>query len=140
MAKITVTAANVLLNAGERTDDANANAAIGIGNSLYKDASGKWGLASNDVAALNAGSGGVAISLSQTQADGQPISVARSGTKVVFGSGVLVAGEIYVIGSDDGAIEPIGDLISTEWVTILGYAEDTSILVVSPIITGLQKT
>jgi hypothetical protein len=42
----------------------------------------------------------------------------------------LVVGEVYVVSATLGAIAPIGDLVSTNFVTPLGTAISTSVLVI----------
>lgn len=80
----------------------------------------------------------VGISLSNTQGQNQPITYATSGD-VTFGTG-LASGVVYVISHlNAGFIEPISDLVATNFVAVLGVGTSTSNMRVSLIPTSAQK-
>jgi len=138
--EITVTAANVLLNSGSPETSKNGGVAVTIGQVCYEDATAKWQPAISNGTALQAGSTELAISLNQVAAGGQLMAVAKSGTKIAFGSGVLSAGETYVVSNAvAGGIVPFSELAASNYTSIIGYAQDTSILVFSKIVTGIVR-
>jgi len=140
MTDIVVTAANVLLNQGSLNAQRNCAGVVSQGDVVSLDASNKWVAAQSDVSALIAGTNGIAIALNTTSADAQPLTVVESGAKVAYGTGVLAAGETYVVSSAAaGGIAPIGDLAAGDFTVIVGYAEDTSILVIQPVVTNLAR-
>jgi hypothetical protein len=51
----------------------------------------------------------------------------------------LAVGEVYVVSAALGAIAPIGDLVSTNFVTPIGTAITTSVLAFNPQPSGVAK-
>ena len=68
---------------------------------------------------------------------GQRVFYQTSG-KINVGA-TLTVGETYVLGDTAGAIYPIGDLGSGDYVTYLGYATTTSLLQLMITATGVAK-
>ena len=115
MAALTITAANVLLTSGPTTVGV-AGEAITAGMSVYRrDSDGKWLKAQCDGTAAEAGAGGYGIALNTADANGSPVTVARHGAIVAIGTGT--AGVVYYIGNTAGALDPVGDLGSTDKVS-----------------------
>jgi len=130
MAAITVTAANVLPQANARIGVGVAGEAITRGQSIYRNATDQR-LYLADTNASAAAAAGVGIAL-QDVGVGQRLEYAKRGSRVAFGSAVLTKGLIYCVGGvgagNPGDIMPSADLASGCFTTILGIAEDTSIL------------
>lgn len=123
MVDITVTPADVLLSSGT-SEKVTYGATILQGKSVYKDSSdGKWKLAQADGTADEAGATDYGVALT-SGANNQQGLVAKAGAEFDPGVTPTVA-EVYVISTTAGGIAPIGDLVSTDKLTIIGYG-DTS--------------
>lgn len=139
MADLTITAASVDYTSGSgTTENGTAGAAVTIGQAVYKDQQdSKWKLAQNDGTAEEAGAGGIAVALTESAADGQPITVAKTGT-IDLGA-TLTVGEIYCLSSTAGGIAPEADSATTnDYITILGVATAADSLKLAPIVSGAQ--
>jgi|TARA_R110000824_G_scaffold395565_1_gene596320 hypothetical protein len=97
-----------------------------------KAADNKWWKAI-DTSVATALAGGIA--LTNAGAD-ELIDVALSGSINV--GATLVLAQIYVV-SASGAIAPVGDLLSGDFVTILGVATSTSLLELNINASGVAK-
>lgn len=116
MTALAITAAQVLPVAGlTQTQQGVAGEAITQGQSVYyDDATGKWKKAQCDGTAAEVGSAGYGIALSAAGDDGQPLVVALPGSTIVLGAGAAPsAGVVYYVGAAYGAINPVGDLSSS---------------------------
>lgn len=138
MAAIVVTKANVSLVSGSIERTRLGGAAVGLGESVYLDAAGKWQAAANDDI-LTAGQNGLAIAFSECFAVNQPIDVIRGGSTINFGP-VLVPGETYAVGPVAGQIIPFAEILSGDFTSILGYAIDDSNLVVAQVIENVVRS
>jgi len=78
---------------------------------------------------------GIALNSAETS---QPLSVLKSG-KIELGVGSTVQGETYYLSATDGKIMPSADLVSTNFVSVIGVAYDVSSINITPIITGITK-
>jgi hypothetical protein len=67
-----------------------------------------------------------------------PCILASPGCVVDLGA-TLAVGETYVVSATAGAIAPIGDLVSTNRVTVLGVASAANSLTFRPVVSGVQK-
>jgi len=127
MADLSITAANVVtvgttgINLNKQY---NAAVAITAGQSVYLDANNRWAKADASLD-INTTFG---IAMNSAPGAYQPLSVALSGTVVDLGV-TLTQGWVYVISSTAGGICPIEDLVSTDYVYILGFADDDDNLV-----------
>lgn len=141
MADLVQTAANVVQGSPAFSDDGIAGEAILAGNSLYLKASdSRWYKSQNDGTAEEAGANGLKIALNSSPGAGQPVKLLRNG-QINLGA-TLVLGETYIVSAVFGAIAPIGDLVSTRYVSILGVATTTAFLTVStagPFVSGVQR-
>jgi hypothetical protein len=124
MADLAQTPANVSTSGGQ-TGAGTAGEALVGGEPLYQKASdGKIYRADANVTIAEATC--IGIGLHPTNAN-QPIAYAKPGSQVNLGA-TLVKGEIYVVSHNVGKVSPKADLISAEFISILGIAKDTSIL------------
>jgi predicted transcriptional regulator len=68
---------------------------------------------------------------------GQPVQV-QSGGEITIGATVAI-GTVYVVATTAGGIAPVADLISTNYVTVVGVGTTAAILTILPIVSGIQK-
>jgi len=136
MANLTQTAANVAAG-GASTSIAlvQAGEAITQGQPVYQDSSTLKYLQcdANDTAAKAEAKG---IALSPASTNGYFV-LAKSGP-VNLGA-TLAVGTLYVVSSTKGAIAPITDLGSSDYVTSLGIATTSALLNLDISISGVQK-
>ena len=133
MADLVQTAANVKLNAGASVLVGTAGETLTQGQPAVLS-SGKWVRARATTAALANCSG---IVLTPAALD-EPVVIAKPGTRINLGA-TLVVGEVYVVSATLGAIAPIGDLVSTNFVTPIGTARTSSVLAFNPHPSGIAK-
>jgi hypothetical protein len=125
-AALSITASNVKLISGDKTDGAVAGEAITAGMGVYqKAADARWYKAQCDGTAEEAGSlVGVGIALGTADAAGAVISVARHGAVVQIGAGT--AGTVYYVGATAGGINPVADLATTNYSTPIAIGVGSS--------------
>lgn len=130
MADLSITAANVVKYSNATTRTGTAGAAITAGDVLYLDTTMK--LAQADTATKAAA---VGIALNDA-ASGQPVVYLVSGG---INPGATVAiGTVYVVSDNAaGAIAPVADLASEDYVTILGVGTTTSRIEVNINVSGV---
>lgn len=136
MADLIVTAASVVKGTGASTATGIAGEAITAGQPLYIDATdnGELKLADANDTAAKAAIAGIALHAAST---GQPITYQTSGEITI---GVTVAvGTLYVVSATAGGIAPIADLVSTNYVSVIGIAKTAAILTLGLNNTGIQK-
>ena len=121
MADLSITPANVVLVSGQ-TGDGTAGGTITAGMAIYPDSSDSNDLKAADcTASASAKIVGIAL---HGASDGQPLKYAKPGSVVTIGATVVDA-ETYVL-SESGAIAPIGDLATNDYVTYVGHAATTA--------------
>lgn len=133
MADITITAANVKLAAGSNVFVATAGEALTQGQPVIQTGN-DWFRARATTAPLAKCQ---AIVLTPA-ATGEPVVLARGGTEVNLGA-TLEVGTVYAVSANLGGIAPIGDLLSTEFITTLGTAKTAAILLFNPQPSGIAK-
>lgn len=135
MTDLVVVAASVLRITGTAVK-VTFGATIEQGESVYQDpADGKWKLADADVSAILAGSTDFGIAM-DAGANNQEGLVLKDGS---WDPGVaVVTGQVYVISATAGGVAPIEDLITDDWVTILGYGNTAGRIVTLRAATGEQ--
>lgn len=125
MADLSITAANVLAQAGAITDVANFGATVTAGQMIYKDTSdGTLKLADNNSATAAARTP-LGMALNGGGA-GQPCKFIKEGD-VAMGA-ILTAGVAYYLSDTPGGICPVADLASGEYPTVIGIAISTTVL------------
>ena len=134
MADLTITAANVAPSTGAQKSTGIAGVAITAGQSVYVDSSGLVQLAKADTA-VHAAATGIAL---DNAAAGQPITYQTGGT-ITIGATVVKAGFYFVSAANGGGICLQADLATGNYPTLLGYAPNTTTLVVSPIAPGITS-
>lgn len=138
MADVTTGTSAVLR--GGATTDGIAGAAIAANQSVYLDTTQtppKWELADADAVA-SAGRDGLGIALNAA-ADGGHLRVAVSEGELTMSGATLVVGQAYVVSATAGGIAPYSDLLSGDYVSILGVASAATKLKLNIWATGVAK-
>lgn len=125
MADLTITAANVISGAGSLVAHGVAGAALTAGKSAYLDeATNSYKLSdSNSATAAVRDCDGITLHAAEI---GQPIAIHTRGPLTV--GATLAVGQTYVVSETPGGIQPVADLGSGEYPTILGMATSTTVL------------
>jgi len=120
MVDVVITASDVdKVSGSQRTNEAGI--AITAGQTVYLDAAGLVQLCQNDLTAVE----GACVGISLNDAGvGQPCTYQVSGV-IDLGS-VLAAGVQYIVGAAAGAVAPVADIASTEFLTSLGVGISTT--------------
>lgn len=121
MADLTVVASNVKPGASVVTKRGIAGEVISAGESIFVAADKTIQLCENDQAALDAACKGVSLN---GAAVGQPVEYAVTGD-VDMGV-ILSIGQTYVVGAAPGGIAPEVDVVTGEFLTVIGVATTTS--------------
>lgn len=128
MVDLVVTAASVLPGTNATTLTGTAGATITAGQVVYLDeaTTGEWLLADADSATAAArGLGKIGIALNGAS-DGQPLKVQTDGS-ITIGA-TMTAGVAYFLSDEPGAIAPYADLLTGDYVTLVGVATSTTVL------------
>lgn len=127
MANLVITAASVLAAADASVSAGHAGEAVTAGQAVYlSSATKKWMLGDSNSATVEARQAkGIALN---SAALNQPLSVHRSGD-ITLGA-VLTPGVAYYLSDTPGAICPVADVGSGEYVCLLGLAKSTTVLAV----------
>lgn len=134
MADLTITAANVEKTSGNDAT-ATAGATITAGDIIYLDTadSNKAKLADVTTSSLTATVEGVALNGASAN---QPVTYLKANGVLDIGA-TLTVSETYVL-SASGAVSPIGDLTSNDYVSYIGYATAADSLTLTLTSTGVQ--
>ncbi|MCU0466591.1 MAG: hypothetical protein MUF38_18745 [Anaerolineae bacterium] len=115
MTDLTITAANVIPGSDASFITGVAGATITAGQAVYRDATtGRFLLADADAEA-SAKLEGIAVNGAST---GQNITI-QIGGEITIG-GTVVVGQVYVASATAGGIAPYADLLSGDFVSIVG--------------------
>ena len=135
MANVSQTAANVKIKADNQVRTRQAGEAITQGMPYYiSTTDGKAYQTDANDGSAKAEARGIAI----TPASTDEYFVACDAGLIDIG-GTLSVGQVYVVSATKGAIAPISDLVSNDYVTVLGIALTASTLDLSPDASGVQK-
>ena len=139
MANLSQTAANVAVGASTtRIQVVQAGESITQGMPVYRLSSdGKYYQSDANVSATTADCDGIAITPSATNSY-FAIALPGTGSKVNLGA-TLTVGTTYVVSATKGAIAPIADLTTADYVTILGTASTAALLDFVVTSTGIVK-
>ena len=136
MADITQTAANVgMSGAGGSLKNRRGGEALTQGQPYYLSTSdGKAYRCDSDAAASAVAAG---IVLTPCATDGYFVG-AENGSIVDLGA-TLTVGETFCVSTNVGAVAPIGDLTTGDFVTILGSASAADTLTLNIYVSGVAK-
>lgn len=137
MADISQTAANVGLTdqTTQPIQKGEAGEAITQGQPVYLNTSDNKYYRCDSDASTSAVAAGIALTPAAT---GEQFVFALPGAEVDLG-GTLTLGETYAVSTNVGAIAPVGDLTTGDYVTTLGTANSTSSMVVKINVSGVAK-
>ena len=135
MADVAITEADVQPGSSQPTVTGVAGEDITAGQLLYKDANdnGELKLAQHDGSLAEAELVGVAL---HTAKSGQPITYQTSGNYTC--GGTVVAGTTYVASATPGGLAPQADAGTGDYVSVLGVAISTTVILIN--ITNSQAT
>lgn len=125
MANLTITAANVGCGDDSFFRRVQAGVAVTHAQPAYQQSNGKWYLGDANGSADTADVGG--ITFCSAALDGEVLMLVGGELKL---GAILTQGTTYVVSRTAGLICPLGDLVSGDYVTILGVAKDSSTLIV----------
>ena len=127
MADISITEADVVKSAAGITINGTAGASVTAGQPVYQD-SGDDNEYKPARANTLAAAAAVGVALHAAE-DGQPLQILQKDPNFTVG-GTLTVGEVYAVSdtAGGGAIAPIGDLTTGDFVTVLGVAKSTTLL------------
>lgn len=135
MSAISITATSVAKGTGASTADGTAGASITAGQAIYLDSTtSTLKLADGDASMAAAACVGIAL---HAATSGQPLRY-QTGGEMNIGA-TLTVGEIYVLGTTAGAVNPVGDLANPSYTTILGYGKSASVFVVNIVTAGVVR-
>jgi hypothetical protein len=127
VANLIITAASVVAGANSVRDFGTAGEAITAGAGIYlSSTSKKWMLADSNSATAEARKA-TGIALNGAALD-QPVAVHKSGD-ITIGA-TLTPGVAYYLSDTPGAICPLADVGSGEYVCLLGIAKSAAVLAV----------
>ncbi len=131
---LTITVASVKTSTGATVDkNYNAGATITAGCPVYLDSSNTWQLCIASSTAVKAAAKGISLNAALS---GQPLAV-QTGGVITIGATVTV-GTFYGVSASSGLICPLADLMSTQYVTALGYADTAATLTLTIVNTGVK--
>lgn len=115
MTALAVVAAQVLLVSGPSIDGQIFGEALAAGKMVYQKSTDlKWYMAQCDGTAEEAGSGNLGMALVTADAAGARGSIAMPGAVVKVAASGLTVAVPHFVGNAAGALEPYGDLGSTD--------------------------
>ncbi len=122
MADLTITPGSVLKGTGAATQNFISGQPNGLnaGDVAYKATSGQYLKATAGGNSTQAGSAGLVVALDSTPGIGQPFVGLLAGQWNPGNSGSLSNGQTYCVSVQHGKICPISDLVSGNYVSILG--------------------
>jgi len=133
MADLSITTTNMIAVSGYYPVDLLAGEAVARGKVAYtKAADGAAWIATAVGTSAQAAVTGIFLN---DGAAGQPVRMISSGN-LAFGA-ILTVGMIYVL-SDAGAIAPISDLATSDFVSVIGIATTTSNMLLTIINSGVE--
>jgi hypothetical protein len=136
IADLSITVANVAKGANAQIANGTAGGTITAGQALWLDATTGTLKATDPTFAGGTKAACVGISL-HGALSGQPLAYQTQG-QITIGATVTV-GEIYLVSKTaTGLIMPVGDVVSTNYVTILGVAISATVINLAIQVTGIQ--
>ena len=141
MADLSQTAANVKQGSlTSPTRRVQYGDTITQGQPLYLATDGKWYRCDANDGIAKAVVGGIALTPGVAD-DGGTIALPSStpGASLVNLGATLAVGEVYGVSAAVGAIAPIGDITSTQFVSVIGIATTAALLDFQPSISNTPK-
>lgn len=142
MADLTQTAANVALGASTTpTRVVQFGVAVTQGNALYLSATdGKYYKADANDGEAKARVAAIALTPGAQDAYGLvALPGSTPGQSLINLGATLAKGEVYAVSAAAGAIAPIGDITSGQYVTVIGIATTTALIDFQPSISNETK-
>lgn len=141
MADLSQTAANVAVGASTTvTRSVQAGESVTQGMPLYTSTDGKvYQCDANDTAAKSAVE---YIALTPASTDGYCLVALPSdtpGRSLINLGATLAVGTVYAVSATKGAIAPIADITSTQYVTVIGIATTAALLDFQPSVSNTAK-
>ena len=139
MADLVITDSDVLVSDSVRVSAVEVGEAVSAGEVIvYDPVDEDWVLASNATAVLSGNENNAYIGIAVSNAAaGQRVAAVVSGDQDITLGSVLTAGRVYVL-SAAGKISPESDAATDDWLTIIGYAKSSTVLLFNPISTNIQ--
>jgi hypothetical protein len=134
MATYTVTAASVV--GGGNGTPVTAGETIVPGDIVYTDESTNRAMKADKSTAATAKVSGIALNLAYA---GQPLAIHKGGVELTVGSIFSVIGRILVLSGTAGRAMDVGDLTTSDYVTIIGWTTAADKMWFSPAATGLAQ-
>ena len=135
MADISVTGGSVIIGETGVQDHGIAGASITRGQTLYKDSSDSDKLkAAITTTAATAACVGIALNQASS---GQPLAYCRAGA--INPGGTVAVGTVYIVSLNAGGIAPITDVLTGQFVTVIGVGTATNTIDVSLHASGVAK-
>lgn len=124
MADLSITASAVLASTDSTTEQGRAGATITAGQTVVTDlTTGRYVLADVDGGADIRRPRGIALNNASA---GQPLAIIKSGDLTI--NAVLTAGVTYYGSPNPGGICPRADVLTGDYVCVLGVAKSTTVL------------
>lgn len=134
MVDLVLTAANVVEGSNPVKTSGKAGATVTQGMLVYQAAATRKFLPSDADSATAEVRGPLGFALNGAS-DGQPLTVQTGG--IINLGAVLTVGKVYVASDTPGGIMPIEDLETGDYVTVVGVAITTSLLMIGIIRSGV---
>lgn len=141
MADISQTAANVAIGAQTTpTRIVQYGESVTQGMPLYKATTGKWYQCDANDTSAKAVCEAIALTPGGADAYGLvALPSATPGASLVNLGATLAVGTMYAVSATKGAIAPVADITSTQYVTAIGIATTTALLDFQTIISNTAK-
>lgn len=139
MADLTQTPANVSIGNGVYTNIVTAGEAITQGMPVYQNALNSKYFQCDADAEDDAAAKGIALTPSSADGDVFVLAYTQGSSGSVDLGATLTVGEAYVVSTNKGAIAPIGDLTTGDYVTVLGIASAADNLLLNINVSGVVK-
>lgn len=140
MADLVQTAANVAVGVNTSVQLVVAGEALTQGMPVYRSSLDSNYYKADADAEASAEVRGIAVTPASASGDRFVLASPKSGASADVNLGAtLTQGETYVVSTNAGAIAPIGDLTTGDYVTYLGVASSASILKMRLNPTAVQK-
>lgn len=142
MANLSQTPANVGIGANTtKTKVVQYGESVTQGMPLYQSSTdSKWYQCDNNDGIAKARCAAIAITAGAADGYGLVALPANAaGISLVNLGATLVVGETYILSATKGAIAPVGDIASTNFVTILGVAKTAALLDFQVVVSDTQR-